>query len=76
MPPGCRRCCRLTSRCSQAAAAAADQLLPPLHLPAAVEDIDAHITELEHRIQHDSLTLNEEKKAMEQIKALKKSRRW
>lgn len=43
---------------------------------AAVEDIDAHIAELEHRISHDSLSLNEEKKVLEQIKALKKSRRW
>lgn len=41
---------------------------------AAVEDIDAHIQELEHRISHDTLTLNEEKKVLEQIKALKKSR--
>ncbi len=45
-------------------------------LPAfAVEDIDTHINELEHRLQHDSLSLNEEKKVMEQIKTLKKSRR-
>lgn len=54
----------------------------PLRAPAlllllsAVEDIDAHIAELEHRISHDSLSLNEEKKVLEQIKALKKSRRW
>jgi hypothetical protein len=41
-----------------------------------VEDIDTHIQELEHRIQHDSLSLNEEKRVLEQIKALKKSRRW
>lgn len=40
-----------------------------------MEDIDAHIAELEHRISHDSLSLNEEKKVLEQIKALKKSRR-
>ena len=48
---------------------------PTTHPPAAVEDIDAHIAELEHRISHDSLSLNEEKKVLEQIKALKKSRR-
>ncbi len=51
--------------------------VPPacLLLPrVAVEDIDAHIAELEHRISHDSLSLNEEKKVLEQIKALKKSR--
>lgn len=40
-----------------------------------MEDIDTHIAELEYRIQHDSLSLNEEKKVLEQIKALKKSRR-
>ncbi|KAL4430001.1 hypothetical protein ABPG77_004371 [Micractinium sp. CCAP 211/92] len=39
-----------------------------------VEEIDQHIAELEHRISHDSLSLNEEKKVLEQIKALKKSR--
>ena len=57
---------------------------PPTHsllacrlvcLPAAVGDIDAHIAELEHRINHESLSLNEEKKVLEQVKALKKSRR-
>ena len=40
-----------------------------------MEDIDQNINELEYRIQHDSLSLNEEKKVLEQIKALKKSRR-
>jgi uncharacterized coiled-coil DUF342 family protein len=39
-----------------------------------VEDIDVHVAELEHRISHDSLSLNEEKKVLEQIKALRKSR--
>ncbi len=41
----------------------------------AVEDIDAQIAELEHRINRASLSLNEEKKVLEQIKVLKKSRR-
>ena len=42
--------------------------------PCAVEDIDGTIAELEQRINHDSMSLNEEKRVMEQIKALKKSR--
>lgn len=46
--------------------------LPPP--PHTVEDIDTHIAELEHRISHDSLSLNEEKRVLEQIKALRKSR--
>ena len=32
-----------------------------------MEDIDQHIAELEHRISHDSLSLNEEKRVMEQV---------
>ena len=52
-----------------AAAAAAAAAAWPLPLCRAVEDIDQHIAELEHRISHDSLSLNEEKRVMEQVGA-------
>lgn len=39
-----------------------------------VEDIDKEVARLEARIAHESLELQEEKRIMEQIKALKKSR--
>ena len=39
-----------------------------------VEQIDEAIAQLEHRVQHSSLTLNEEKKVLEDIRALTKSR--
>ena len=50
-------------------AAAAAAAAWPLPLCRAVEDIDQHIAELEHRISHDSLSLNEEKRVMEQVGA-------
>lgn len=40
----------------------------------SVEQIDARIAELEAEIQHSSLTLNEEKNRLEQIKQLKKTK--
>jgi uncharacterized coiled-coil DUF342 family protein len=39
-----------------------------------VEQIDEAIAGLEHRVQHSSLSLNEEKKVLEDIRALTKSR--
>lgn len=40
----------------------------------SVEQIDEAIAQLEHRVQHSSLTLNEEKRVLEDIRALTKSR--
>ncbi len=40
----------------------------------AVEQIDEQIARLEERVNHSSLTLNEEKRCLEDIKKLKQSR--
>lgn len=47
---------------------------PPRPACPAVDDIDKAIAKLEERVNHSTLTLNEEKRILDDIKKLKQSR--